>query len=380
MYICIANNNPYIVFIYNAHNFMKRLYSLIMFLLLMPMCVMAQVSIDDVNTSNEKPEFNNDMKTEILDAKYISEATQRAEKLAIRKERNTVDFSANLHGSLTAFSNSWQAAGDNTVTVLATVNFLHTYKRGRFSLSNVASAKFGYNNMKTDIGDGKSKGLWFKNVDEILLSTAPQWAMVKNWTYGANIKFRTQFARGYTARTDQHNGILPVSNFMTPGYLDASVGFTYVLPSKRFPLKVNLAPIALSATYRNDLTVTNNYGVADGLRSKYEGGLSVQLDFDKTWGKNGWLRYRTTAYSFYGWITDIALKNKFVPTENEDGTMTTYNHVVPTLRWENTIDIKATKYISTQIYFQLYYNKAEINKLQVSSMLSVGLTYTFKNK
>ena len=53
---------------------------------------------------------------------------------------------------------------------------------------------------------------------------------------------------------------------------------------------------------------------------------------------------------------------------------------MPTIRWENTIDIKATKYISTQIYFQLYYNKAEIDKLQLSSMLSVGLTYTFKNK
>jgi hypothetical protein len=106
----------------------------------------------------------------------------------------------------------------------------------------------------------------------------------------------------------------------------------------------------------------------------------VQLDFDKTWGKNGWLRYRTTAYSFYGWITDISSKKKFKPTELEDGTMSTYEHVVPTIRWENTIDIKATKYISTQIYFQLYYNKAEWHQLQVSSMLSVGLTYTFKNK
>jgi hypothetical protein len=107
------------------------------------------------------------------------------------------------------------------------------------------------------------------------------------------------------------------------------------------------------------------YGVARGHKSKFEGGLSAQLDFDKTWGKNGWLRYRTTAYSFYGSITDIASKGE---------------SVVPTLRWENTIDIKATKYISTQIYVQLYYNKAEINKLQVQSMLSVGLTYTFKNK
>jgi hypothetical protein len=190
--------------------------------------------------------------------------------------------------------------------------------------------------------------------------------LVKNWSYGANVKFRTQFAPGYEARGDKQLGNQRVSNFMTPGYLDASLGFTYILPSERFPLKVNLAPIAMSATYRIDQGTSKDYGVAAPLRQKYEGGLSVQLDFDKTWGKNGWLRYRTTAYSFYGWITGLSSK--------------TISDIAPTLRWENTFDIKATKYISTQIYVQLYYNKAEYQKLQLQSMLSVGLTYTFKNK
>ena len=288
-----------------------------------------------------------------------------AERILRRQERNTVDFTANLHGSLTAFSKSWQAAGDNTITVLANLNFLHTYKQGRFTLTNTAAAKFGYNNTKIDL-NGEQRGVWFKNVDEIALSTSPQWALVKNWSYGANVKFRTQFAPGYEARGDKQLGNQRVSNFMTPGYLDASLGFTYILPSERFPLKVNLAPIAMSATYRIDQGTSKDYGVAAPLRQKYEGGLSVQLDFDKTWGKNGWLRYRTTAYSFYGWITGLSSK--------------TISDIAPTLRWENTFDIKATKYISTQIYVQLYYNKAEYQKLQLQSMLSVGLTYTFKNK
>lgn len=354
---------------------MKRFFTLVAATLLFAGAdAMAQVSVDDVAASSQKQSFENDMKTTTVDADYVSEAKRRADRMAIRKERNTVDFTANLHGSLTAFNKHWQAAGDNTITILANVNFLHTYKKNKFTLTNTASAKFGYNNMKIDL-NGKQRGVWFKNVDEVALSTAPQWDMVKNWTYGATLKFRTQFARGYAARGDQQNSIAPVSNFMTPGYLDLSAGFTYVLPSSKFPLKVNLAPIAMSATYRHDLSTTKDYGVVVG-RSKYEGGLSVQLDFDKTWGKNGWLRYRTTAYSFYGWITDLSSMAKFKPTE----TQAKYEHVVPTLRWENTIDIKATKYISTQIYVQLYYNKAEINKLQVQSMLSVGLTYTFKNK
>lgn len=350
---------------------MKRFYTTII-ALFVASAAMAQVSIDEVATSPEQKSIETDMKSQAVDANYVSEAAQRAERLAIRKERNTVDFTANLHGSLTAFSESWQAAGDNTITILANLNFLHTYKKGRFSLTNTASAKFGYNNMKMEL-EGKQKGVWFKNVDEVAISTSPQWALVKDWSYGANVKFRTQLAPGYGARGDKQIGNPRASNFMTPGYLDASLGFTYILPSEKFPLKVNLAPIAMSATYRDDIRTSNNYGVDEPNRSKYEGGLSVQLDFDKTWGKNGWLRYRTTAYSFYGWITDLS---KWSKAEDRAA----YEHVVPTLRWENTIDIKATKYISTQIYVQLYYNKAEINKLQVQSMLSVGLTYTFKNK
>lgn len=345
---------------------MKKIFAIFVLAMLMPATqLFAQVSVDEVAQPEEPVVFENNIKQTDVTVEMESEAKRRAERLMIRRERNTVDFTANLHGSLTAFSKSWQASGDNTITVLANLNFLHTYKHGRFTLTNTASAKFGYNNTKIDL-NGKNRGVWFKNVDEIALATSPQWALVKNWSYGANVKFRTQFAPGYEARGDKQLGNQRVSNFMTPGYLDASLGFTYILPSTKFPLKVNLAPIALSATYRNDLNTSKDYGVAAPMRQKYEGGLSVQLDFDKTWGKNGWLRYRTTAYSFYGWITGIATKN--------------FSQTVPTLRWENTFDIKATKYISTQIYVQLYYNKAEYHKLQCQSMLSVGLTYTFKNK
>ena len=349
---------------------MKKFYAILAIALLASaMELSAQVTVDEATTEIEKVAFETNVKDTEVNTEVVEDARRRAERLTLRKERNTVDFTANLHGSLTAFSKSWEAAGDNTITILANLNFLHTYKEGRFTLTNTASAKLGYNSMKLNAED--KRGTWFKNVDEIALSTSPQWAMVRNWTYGANVKFRTQFAAGYASRGSSDR----VSNFLTPGYFDASVGFTYVLPSEKFPLKVNLAPLAMSATYRIDKGTSNNYGVTSGC-SKYEGGLSIQLDFDKTWGKNGWLRYRTTAYSFYGWITDISAANRFVATEE----VPEYVHVVPTLRWENTIDIKATKYISTQIYVQLYYNKAEINKLQVQSMLSVGLTYTFKNK
>ena len=104
----------------------------------------AQVSIYDVVPENGMKEFENDLKYQAVDAEYYSDAVYRAERRAIRKERNTIDFTSNLHGSLTDYSDTWQAAGDNTMALLANANFLHTYKNGRFSLSNTASAKFGW--------------------------------------------------------------------------------------------------------------------------------------------------------------------------------------------------------------------------------------------
>ena len=52
----------------------------------------------------------------------------------------------------------------------------------------------------------------------------------------------------------------------------------------------------------------------------------------------------------------------------------------PTVRWENTLEIKATKYLSTKVSFQLYYNRAQNVDVQTRTLLQVGLTYTFKNK
>ena len=130
---------------------MKRFFTLLIATIIGCNALSAQVSIDDVATEGAKKEFENDIKTQSVDTEYFSDATYRAERRAIRKERNTIDFTSNLHGSSTSFNDNWQAAGDNTIAILANANFIHTYKNGRFSLNNTVSAKFGYNRMKMDL-------------------------------------------------------------------------------------------------------------------------------------------------------------------------------------------------------------------------------------
>ena len=365
--------------------------------------VSAQISIDEVNAERRNVTFRDRLKSTSVDADYFSLARYKAERAAIRKERNYLELGGGLQGTLTSYNDPWisVSGGDNSIALVATFNLRHIFKKNLFSIETKFNAKLGYNRMKVEtqrVGpDGKpmvdesgnkimdSEGVWFKNQDE--------------------------FVNGYKSRSEQEKKHLK-SKFMTPGYLDISLGITYKSPQKKFPITVNMSPLALNATFAEsdwirmrqvdgdgkEIKPAYPYGIEDPEKtSKYEGGSSVEIGFDRTFGKTGYLRYITTIFSFYGWITDIGQKNKISDytkyleaydkwADKED---TSVGHDIkdkprlpihPTVRWENTLEIKATKYLSTKVSFQLYYNRAQNVDVQTRTLLQVGLTYTFKNK
>ena len=374
----------------------------------------AQISIDRVEPQSGEVSFADSIRRQQVERDAFSLAKYRAERAAIRKERNYLELGGGLQGTLTSYNDPWisVSGGDNSIALVATFNLRHIFKKNLFSIETKFNAKLGYNRMKVEtqrVGpDGKpmvdesgnkimdSEGVWFKNQDEFVIWVNPAFEMAKNWTYGSILQFRSQFVNGYKSRTEQKEEHLK-SKFMTPGYLDISLGITYKSPKAKFPIVVNISPIALNATFAENELIrkTNgfNYGIEDPDKtSKYEGGSSIQIDFDRTFGKTGFLRYRTTLYSFYGWITDIGQKNKISDyseyriayddwvEKGSDIKTKPRLPIHPIVRWENTIDIKATKYLSTSLSFQLYYNRAQNLVVQTRTLLSVGLTYTFKNK
>ncbi len=383
---------------------MKRLYLLAVFcgLLFVPGSVMAQLSIDEVNAQNEELTFKDEVKKQSsVDTEFFNLAKYRAERAAIRKERNYLEFGAALMGTLTSYNDSWieTSGGDNSIATIATAYLNHLFKKNTFSVETVFNAKFGYNRMKVETtdadGNTTSDGVWFKNQDEFQISVAPSFSVSKNWSYGAIVKFRSQFTNGYKSRTEQKDEHRK-SRFMTPGYLDLSFGMTYKCPSAKFPIVINLSPIAMSGTFVENRMIRENgylYGLEDPDKtSKYEGGSSIQINFDRKFLKEV-LRYRTTLFSFYGWISDIGQANKMKKysafrdafaewSANGGGDVKTKPVLAihPTVRWENTLEIKATKFLTTTLNFQLYYNRAQNLDVQTQTLLSVGLAYTFKNK
>lgn len=364
----------------------------------------AQFTIDNVKTrptSNQMVSRKDTVTRSEVSTEYFNQARYRAERAAIRKERNKFEFTASIQGTMTAYNDAWidNSGGDNAVAALAKLLLKHNYKKGKFVVDNKIDAKFGYNRMKveTTLDDGtvNNKGVWFKNQDEFLLETKPAIKFSQNWDFSSIIKFRSQFASGYKSRTEQELEHRKSAMF-APAYFDVSLGLTYSCPKKGFPIKINLAPLAMNSTFVNSELVRQNgylYGLLSADKtSKWEGGSSVQIDFDRKWGKREWFRYRTTLYTFSGWMTNIGLDNKVrdygdylaaIQQWEAAGKVAADKPVLPihpTVRWENTISLKASKYFTTDISFQLYYNRAQHLKVQTQTLLSVGLSYTFKNK
>lgn len=383
---------------------MRRLHRILFAALLSASAspVLAQISVEEVDAQEQNVSFRDEMKSIPVSTEYFNRARYRAERAAVRKERNYLEISSGLQGTLTSYNDPWVevSGGDNSIALTAVFNLKHTFTKNLFSIENKVTAKLGYNRMKVEItndnGDTESNGIWFKNQDEFEISTAPSFKMSKNWSYGAIAKFRSQFVNGYVSRTQQERSDRK-SSFMTPGYLDVSLGFTYKSPKEKFPITVNLSPIALNATFAENYLIRKENGYTYGIEdpdhtSKYEGGSSVQIDFDRTFGKSEFLRYRTMLYSFYGWISDIGQANKYSKYSEyraayEEWAAGDQNikdkprlPIHPIVRWTNTIDIKATKYLSTTLSFELYYNRAQNVDVQTKTLLSVGLSYTFKNK
>lgn len=208
----------------------------------------AQISIDEVNAEEEEVTFRDELKPTSVDLTYFNRARYRAERAAIRKERNYLEIGSSLQGTLSSYNDPWIAVsgGDNSIALMASLYLRHTFTKNLFSITTTVDAMFGYNRMKVETTDAEgnttSNGVWYKNQDEFAISVAPSFKMSKNWSYGSIFKFRSQFANGYISRTQQTSDYRK-STFMAPGYLDISFGITYKSPQPKFPISINISPL-----------------------------------------------------------------------------------------------------------------------------------------
>lgn len=304
--------------------------------------VSAQFSIKkQAETQPEKNDlFKSTLNTSDMTNDYYDLARVRDQKRKQRHERNTVEFTSKLEGKLIQYDN-WMAGGDNTFSSQASVYYRHQYKPQNFSSDFIVDARYGIN-----VIDRKP----FKNVDQLSVTENLSRTMHKNWSYSALLKYQTQFTDGFVSRSDS----TLKSSFMAPGYIDVSVGFTFA----KGAWKITISPIGGNIITNLDsrLQDKDRFGVTAGDRALIKVGPSVNIFFDKTFGKKKIFHYRTTLYAF----TDI--------------------QTAPTARWSNLVELNLTKYLKASLDYQAYYLKSAIDQIQHQYQTTLGLTYTFKNK
>ena len=290
-------------------------------------------SIDSVN----RIEISND---------YFSQAKSDAERRQLRLDRNYIEFIPRL--SLNPILSEYWKEGDvNSFTGFIHLYFKHVYTNDPFSVEYSFDSKYGLNSIDGDV---------FKNLDILNLNTQTTWQIKGHWSYALSSKFLSQFTKSYASREDDKM----VSSFMSPGIIDLAGGLKYgKLPGTA--IAVTLSPIAGRIIVVTSDTLSNEgkHGVDKGKHSKTSLGSSLSLSVDKKFAKDK-LRFRSELYSFTDWDE------------------------VHTARWKNTLDLDITKFLSTSLFLEMYYDDMAVTpkKTLVAyyTSLTVALSYKFTNK
>ena len=153
---------------------------------------LAQISIDEVDAKEDKVTFEDKLKSTSVDVDYFSLARYKAERAAIRKERNYLEFSGGIQGSLTSYNDPWisVSGGDNSIALTAVFGLRHLFTKNLFTLETKFNAKLGYNRMKVETPQkdeegneyNDREGIWVKNHDAIVIYVATSLTLSSNWS------------------------------------------------------------------------------------------------------------------------------------------------------------------------------------------------------
>ena len=134
---------------------------------------------------------------------------------------------------------NWAAGGQSSITGQAMFNYEIHYLKNNFKWDNTLNTALGYS-----IFDFKKKPV--KMDDKIEFTSLATLKATKHLNYGAELAFRSQFAKGFDYATDSTHYI---SKFLAPAYVTLGLGIEWV-PSPHFSLY--FSPITGRMTIVND--------------------------------------------------------------------------------------------------------------------------------
>jgi len=254
----------------------------------------------------------------------------------------------------TALSN-WAKGGESSISMLLIGKYIANYSKKSLKWENMAEFRLG-------IFSSKSRGLE-KNDDKLEFQSRMGYSAFKKWYYSGEANFRTQMAKGYSY-PDKGD---PISAFMAPAYLTASVGMDYK-PNKNFSLF--LSPFTSKTTYVKDTAMIDptHFGLDPGTTKLWEPGVFVKLNWHYDIMEN--LNYDTRAEIFNNYNYPFQKFN---------------------VNWEQVFLMQITRHINLRLMTQVVYDYnvkfpvkdetgTEIDKKakwQFKELFTLGFNYKF---
>ncbi len=247
---------------------------------------------------------------------------------------------------------NWAAGGENSYAFNGLLNLSFNYSKDKNDWANTLG--IGYGIQKQGEQDVR------KTDDHIDFLSKYGRKISKSFFISAMLNFKTQMDEGIKYETDTS---YMISKFLTPGYLQASLGIEYK-PNEEF--YAVLSPIAgkLTMVLDDTLSARGSFGVDPGSKTRMEIGGSVTIGVKKEIMKNVTLSSTLGLFSNY-------IENP----QNVD------------VDWKVAINMKINDYLSANLNTQLVYDDdiAYIDdngdergaRVQFKEVFGVGLTYKF---
>ncbi len=271
----------------------------------------------------------------------------------IKPKKWVTGFEGSLQFSQAYLSDNWYQGGEGNLNILGSFQYTFNLNPNIYSkilFENTVQYNIGMNSAPQDSLRG-----YAISADLFQINSKFGFKAVEKWYYSATLQFKTQIFQNYTANTNDLN-----TSFLTPGELNIGLGMTYDLSEsdKKYTFSASVSPLSYSLKTCidsekvdfTDLGYTTKRRVINSFGSSAEGNL--------VWNINSIFTYTSRLYMFtdYGSIQGD---------------------------WENTLNISASKYLSTNIYVHLRYDDSTTpstegwNYWQFKEILSFGLNYKF---
>lgn len=251
-----------------------------------------------------------------------------------------VQFLGSLNGNQAAYSN-WSQGGVNSLAMTASSVFNAAYVSHKFGYQLGINLKYGQTRLqKHDVR---------KTDDQILMKNQINYDIASKQLslYGAVI-FQTQFDKGYDYQEGPPYTL--ISRFFAPAYLTESTGLLY-RPAKFFSIQGGLG---MKQTIVRDTSLSTRYGLRAGRNIMSEGGISMEIQFNKEIMKN-------VTFSS-GFVSFTSFLKPFSSTD---------------FSFANELSGKINSFMNADIQFVAVYNDNVTKVIQIKQVLSLGLSFRF---